>query len=283
MRAFILSQIIFIGAMLSFPSLASSVQIAACDTDACRKKFKEYRKYARNGSPEAQMVLAGMFYSGYGVERSSKQSLRWYRLAGRQTSLSFAKLRAGLLFLYDKDIEQNIEKGVELLEKAANGSSIEAANRLANLYIQGELVEKNLPEAEKWLLVASELGDDSSQYRLGLIYEAGMLGEKQLEKAIELYQKSALKNNVQASERLSLLGVTKAKEDVFASTKDDNIERIAVTAPDLSSLLDISLTAIRDTGQYGKRQSCTRLIGARCRGHISITDKDDIDYRMNGR
>lgn len=283
MRLFTITALLLVGSLTSFQSFASSVSIEACDSSTCKATFKKYRKYARSGSPQAQMVLAGMYYSGYGVERSSKKSLHWYRQAGRQTNMAFAKLRAGLLFLYDKDIEQNVDKGLELLEKAADSGSAEAARRVADVYIQGKLVPQNMQKAEKWLLVASDLGDHNSQYTLGLVYEAGVLGEKQQQKAIELYTKAAKKNNAKAYERLSLLGALKEKEDIFAVTAKDNMERITVTAPDLDALLDISLGKIRDSGMYGKSQTCSRIPGARCRSNtIMITDKDSIKHSFDG-
>ena len=205
-----------------------------------------------------------------------------YRKAARRGS-TFAAYRTGLLFLYEKDIEQDIEKGLEWLGRAGEKGYADASYRMADIYIQGKLVKQDLAEAEKWLLIGDENEDPNSQFRLGLIYEGGFLGEKKTEQAIELYTKAAKKSNRQAYQRLALLGALEGKEDIFAGMDNDDIERITVSGPELVDMLDLSLTTIKDTGLYSRRQTCSRIPGAQCDNVSSITDRDEIDNMMNGR
>lgn len=273
---------------LAFSSFADAaptpppVNITPCETDACLGKFREFRSLARNGSPEAQIVVAGMYYIGYGVEKDAKKALKWYRKAARRGA-NFATYRAGLLFIYEPSIEQDIEKGMELITDAAESGFPDAIHRLADMYIQGNVVKQDLMQAEKWLLEADKLEHGNSQFRLGLIYESGALGEKQLNKAIEFYQKASKNQNQPAYERLVLLGAVEADPDVFASTANDDIERITVSGPDFMEMLDLSLDTIKDSGLYNKRQTCSRIPGAICGNTSSITSKDGIDDFMNGR
>lgn len=266
--------------LYSASSISATVPITSCETTQCKQEFKGYKKLAKNGSAQAQMVLAGMFYSGYGTERSSKKALKWYRLASKTRHSGFAAYRAGLIMLFDQEIERDIEKGMTLLAKAARMKSKDAAYQLADIYIQGELVAQDLNQAEGWLIMASELNHAKSQYRLGLLYEAGVLGEPQPQQAIALYQKAAEKNNIQAIERLQLLGTTSDKEDVFAATRGNNIERIAVNAPELSKLLNLTLTSIKETGRYNHPQSCSRIRGSHCDNVITVTGSVDIENAL---
>lgn len=265
-------------------SLASTgVAIASCETETCKEKFKNFKKFAKNGSPQAQMVLAGMYYSGYGVDKNVNRALRWYRKASRH-QLSFATYRAGLMFLFEPEVEQNIPKGLEFLERATDLRSAAAANTLADIYIQGSLVEKDLRLAANWLNKASDLGDKHAQFKLAQIYDAGVLGNDDKAIAIALYKKSAEQNHDKAYQRLIELGAIKKRADIFASTQNEDIERIEVTAPKLEALLDISLLSIKESKQYNQRQSCSRVPTPICKGvQISIIAPDDIEIQLTGR
>lgn len=287
MRLLALSSALLLASISSAPSQASAVSIVSCDTTKCRAEYKDYRKFARNGSPQAQIVLAGMYYSAYGVEQNTEQALRWYKKASRtrnDENSSFASYRAGLIQLFDIGTAEAIEKGMKYLAKAALKKNQNAAYQLADLYIQGVLVKQDFNLAEHWLTVASDLGDARSQYKLGLIYEAGLLGEQQTGKAIEYYQKAAVKNNSLAIERLQLLGVIKDKSGLFAMTEGDNIETITISAPDLSELMGITLTGLKESRKFNRRQSCSKVPGSHCEHVKSIKDDDEIDmyFRLNG-
>lgn len=286
MRIFTLTSIFIIASFLSTHSDARAVPIVACDSSDCRLEYKQYRKYARNGSPQAQIVLAGMYYSGYGVEQNSEQALRWYKSASRtryKENSAFASYRAGLMYLFDHNIEQNIEKGLKLLSKSASKDNPDAAYQLADIYLQGQIVEQDLTQAEKWLTVASELNDAKSQYRLGLIYEGGFLGDKQTEKAIELYKKAAKQQNLLALERLQLLGLVENQSDVFALAANDDIEKITVSAPELSTLMKVTLTTIKDRKKFNRQQSCSKVPGSLCEHVDSITVNQEVEeyFRLN--
>ncbi|WP_016597066.1 tetratricopeptide repeat protein, partial [Yersinia pestis] len=51
------------------------------------------------------------------------------------------------------------------------------------LYLVGEGVEKNLPEAYQWHIKAAEQGNVHAHYNLGWIYQNGDGTEKNLDKA----------------------------------------------------------------------------------------------------
>lgn len=280
MRLTSLALLATISTLLSASSISATVPIISCETTSCKMDFKNYKKLAHNGSVQAQMVLAGMYYSGYGTEKSSKKALKWYRAASKAQHSKFAAYRAGLMLLFDDGIEQDVEKGITLLEKAVRMKSKEAAYQLADIYIQGELVAQDLKQAEHWLKAANELNHAKSQFRLGLLYEAGVLGKPQREQAIALYQKAAEKNHIRAIERLDLLDAIADKEDVFAATNGNDMEKITVTAPELSVLMNLALTSIKETGLYNRPQTCSRIPGSHCDHVITITGSNNIENAM---
>ena len=221
-------------------STSKDYAFSECMSDACQEKFIAYKKLIKDGDAQVQMILATMYYTGYGVKRDAKLSLHYFKRASKQSE-PFAQHRAGLLYLFDKDIEQNIPKGINFLKKAARNGSVGAAQRLADIYIHGDLVPENMAFAEKWLTIASK-SDANSQHRLGLLYESGALGEKQLAKAVTLYKKAAHKSKA-AKDRLVSMGII--EKLMFASSTDENVEHITVNAPDLIEVLDLTLANIK--------------------------------------
>ena len=59
---------------------------------------------------------------------------------------------------------------------AHSAGSSEAAFRIAELYVKGEGVQRNLAEAVKWYREAAGRGHAEAQFRLGLILLNGAVG-----------------------------------------------------------------------------------------------------------
>lgn len=258
------------------------VGIEGCETKQCQSQFKEFRKLARNGSPRAQLTIAGMYYAGYGVERDVKQALNWFRKAAKFGGVSFGTYRAGMIYLFDKEVEQNIEKGVEFLKRAAEADHPQAAWVLANLYIGGKLVEKDMMEGFKWLQLGAKLGDPESLYRLAKYYEDGITGKKETAAAISLY-KVAAKTLPKARERLLELKAVDKNDDIFAGTEDNGMEKITVTAPDLPTMFDTSLESIKATGKFNSPKTCSRLSSSPCGTQVTqVVAADKIQDMFDG-
>ena len=56
----------------------------------------------------------------------------------------------GLAYLEGIDVEVDVERGIELITKAADGGLIEAMEKLYNMYNNGDKVQVNYTEALKW-------------------------------------------------------------------------------------------------------------------------------------
>lgn len=259
-----------------------NVGITACDSLDCQQQFKEFRKLARNGSPRAQLTLAGMYYAGYGIERDVQKSLSWYRRAAKYGGVAFGTYRAGMIYLFDKEIEQNVEKGVEFLQRAAKADHAHAASVLSDLYLYGTFVEKDMKEGVKWLKIAANLRHKDSIYDLARLYEEGTHVEKNEQTAIELYKKVA-KRLPEARDRLLALGAIDEKDDIFASTRGNGIEKVVVFAPDLPRMFDIQLEGIKSTNKYNNPKTCSRISSSPCGNQVlQIVLADDIQHVFDG-
>ncbi len=109
---------------------------------------------------------------------------------------SYCTYELALIYLYNEEY-QNVERGLYCLERCVEDNYIQGIESLAMVYFNGELVEENIERAHELLLKATELNSGSAAYRIGWMYERGILSENpDYEKALEYYEKSAaLENN----------------------------------------------------------------------------------------
>lgn len=91
------------------------------------------------------------------------------------------------------------------LERCVEGDYIEGIEGLANVYFNGDLVEEDMSRAKQLLEKALELGSGNAAYRLGWMYERGFLSEEpDYVKAMEYYEKAAELDNVDGYCRAAL-------------------------------------------------------------------------------
>ena len=153
--------------------------------------------------PDALELVAEMYYNGVGTVKDLQESARWLRIAMDQGSQSATM---SLAFMYEHGegvtqdssialamlnelieegflhaqyilagaylaggslgLEQDVERGVELLIDAAEKGDPNSQYTLSVLYYNGELVEENLEEAYKWLVAAAQNGHPTAQQLL---------------------------------------------------------------------------------------------------------------------
>ncbi|HCG5126694.1 TPA: hypothetical protein NJZ01_004593, partial [Vibrio parahaemolyticus] len=104
-------------------------------------------------------------------------------------------------------------------------------------------------------------------------------------KAIEMYRKSANNNNKLALERLALLSQLTGNKEILndLALAPTEIERITVTAPDISEMLAYSLKSIDASGVYFRRKSCSRIANAECKEVKHVTERSAIAHLLTGR
>lgn len=107
----------------------------SCD-ESCADLFKKLKRFARNGSPHAQTLLAVSYKNGEnGVKSDSKLAWKWIKRAATQRHLPALHIksqwhRAGYAS------EQDIERADEYLERAAKYNYPAAIYDLAVLNLQ---------------------------------------------------------------------------------------------------------------------------------------------------
>ena len=116
----------------------------------------------------------------------------------------YSAYELALIYLYNDDYK-NVERGLMCLERCVEGDYIEGIEGLANVYFNGDLVEEDMSRANQLLEKALELGSGNAAYRLGWMYERGFLSEEpDYVKAMEYYEKAAELDNVDGYCRAAL-------------------------------------------------------------------------------
>lgn len=84
----------------------------------------------------------------------------------------------GYKYLDGDGVEKNIPEAVKWFKMAADNGDVYAAYTLGRTFHSGEGIPQDYAEAMKWFLLAAGLGDANSQFRVAEMYQTGTGVEK---------------------------------------------------------------------------------------------------------
>lgn len=168
------------------------------------EQFREWKIAAKHGEAWAQHNLGVCYHNGYGVEKDSREAVKWWRKAAAQ---GFVESQSDLAVCYrtGSGVEKDLCAAVEWDRKAAEQGDELAQVKLGAGYESGDGVEKNFCEAAKWFQKAAEQGNAMSQYLLGCYYARGIGVSADRDEAKRWLQKAAEQKIEQA--KSALLGI----------------------------------------------------------------------------
>ena len=112
-----------------------------------------------------------------------------------------AKRFLALEYISGEHIEQDIDKGIEMLTECAVGGDTLSCFLLGKIYFKGEFVNRDLSKAEKYLLMADKDSGHACYY-LGKLYQEE---EKyDLDKSVEWLEKAVTYDDISANASYSL-------------------------------------------------------------------------------
>ena len=182
--------------------------------------------------PYLQYRIGKMYAAGLGYElpvvpdeeggdgkavRDYEKAVAWLEKAAEAEHAS-AQYALANIYLAGEAVAKDVTKATELFTRAAKQGHDYAAYQLGKQFLQGEETEKDVEAAIKWLKQSAAANNQYAQYSLGKLYLDGEDVEKDIRTAITYLKKSAAQNNAFAEYRLGrfyLLG-----EDVEADVKE---------------------------------------------------------------
>ena len=112
-----------------------------------------------------------------------------------------AKRFLALEYISGEHIEQDIDKGIEMLTECADGGDTLSCFMLGKIYFKGEFVNRDLSKAEKYLLMADKDSGHACYY-LGRLYLEGEIYD--LDKAVEWLENAVTYDDISAYASYSL-------------------------------------------------------------------------------
>lgn len=127
-----------------------------------------YRRSADKEFPLAQFKLGQLYQFGQLIEQDSAQARVWYDRAAQQ-GLADAQFNLAVMLETGDGGEADGDRAIGLYNAAAQGGIPEAFLNLSGLLAQGELVDQDLVEALKWLILADRAGLDQGHAMAGAV------------------------------------------------------------------------------------------------------------------
>jgi len=113
--------------------------------------------------------------------------------------------RAGKAYITGDGVAADVEKGRNLLDRAAHAGVIDAQMFLGFAYFSGKYLTQDRARAAPYLLMAADQGNAMAQFYVGMMYLQGAGLEKSGEKAMPYLQKAADQNFAPAQYNLGAM------------------------------------------------------------------------------
>ncbi len=167
-------------------------------SEADLKEFFEATQIkAENGDAEAQRILGSMYFYEADDEEEAEKGISWLTKAAEQNDV-LAQSQLGCIYF---EIVGDYEKGLKWSRKAAEQGNAIAQAEMGMVYIYGLGVETDLDEAIKWLKLSVAQDNELGQCNMGVAYDR----KGDYAEAIKWYRLSAEKGQQEAQYNLGLL------------------------------------------------------------------------------
>lgn len=177
--------------------LKSPSQLADFYQQNCPKNLAFLQRMADQSYPAAQLLLAGCYHAGAGINRDDKEASLWYRKAAERGSV-YAQYQLATLLNTSDNMVRNSQQAAKWYRQAAADGNVDAQYQLAKLYENGDGVSQDYAEAAKWYRKAAEQNHPQAQYQLGVMYLYGSGVEQNYQASLKWQRKAAEQGDVKA-------------------------------------------------------------------------------------
>jgi uncharacterized caspase-like protein len=133
-----------------------------------REAWSWLEKAAGRGDVWAMMDMASAYQFGskdLGVQQNEVQAYAWYRKAAGLGN-QLAAVYLAKMVINGQGVVKNVQEGLAMLKGQADQGSVEAQYELGTMYLDGDGVPANRPEAYYWYSLAQRNGSRTATFRL---------------------------------------------------------------------------------------------------------------------
>jgi len=159
--------------------------------------LREIRPSAEQGNARAQSRLGTMYMNGEGVQKDTREGVRWYRKAAEQGFLN-AQFNLGIAYGSGRGVAKDDSKAARWYRLAAEQGDAEAQATLGAMYTMGIGVRRDNGKALRWYREATDQGYAEAQAALGAMYQRGNGVPKDSAAAAGWYRKAAAQGVAEA-------------------------------------------------------------------------------------
>ncbi len=186
-----------LGQYMTGKQLASGTGVSRDQTEA----VAWWRKSAEAGFPPGMLDLGAAYAMGLGgLEKNMTEAFSWISRAAEMGDAN-AQAELGIYYSLGRGVSADKTQAEYWMRKAAEQGNEKGMQLLA----LRKLAAKDYQEAFEWLTKSADAGDRESEYWLGTLYEGGRGVERNMDKALALYQSAADKGFERAQNRLAEL------------------------------------------------------------------------------
>lgn len=130
-----------------------------------RKAFEFFNKAAQFGHVEAMFQVGYLYLFGEpNIMRNDKKAIQCFEKAAN-AGLGIAQYYCGIGYFYGNGIEKDVNVGLDYLVNSAKQGYYLASDILAEIYLTGTGVEKDLKKAEQYNNKARVPGNQNAEIR----------------------------------------------------------------------------------------------------------------------
>ncbi|WP_305133800.1 tetratricopeptide repeat protein, partial [uncultured Clostridium sp.] len=164
------------------------------------KSFKWHKKAAENNLPDSQYALSLMYKNGDGCEENLVSAYYWVEKAA-ENDYEDAYYIIGRSYLEGICVDINYKRAFHYLSKGYLALDTNCIESLAEMYLKGLYVKKDIYTAIELYTKAIEFGDKSVYFKLGKVYE----DEGLINQSILIYKQGHEEGDLKCTQRLGII------------------------------------------------------------------------------
>lgn len=217
------------------------------------RAFAWFKKASDGGCASGQSRIGDCYRYGWGTDKSLSSAVEWYSKAAEQDDVDAMCELADILISDEGDVGKDEDRGVKLLQTAANRGQEKAQWMLGCLFINPgarnvSSIAQDVGEGVKWLQKSAEQSFGMAECTLAAFYVQGIGVEKDLVKAKELYERALKHGGLlkgmedDAREVLGKLNSTLNASSALLATQEEKFQSYMSTANagDVDAMVEVA-------------------------------------------